>query len=98
MYNTTYTLAEAADLLHCHKETLRRAILEGSLQAARLGKGYRISRAELQKFWINMGGGELFESESPTRAEQSLEGAAREKTVKNEQKANGQHQLTLPIT
>ena len=98
MYKTTYTLAEAANLLHCHKETLRRAILEGSLQAARLGKGYRISRAELQKFWINMGGGELFEPESLGRAEQTGESAEQEKAVKHEQKPKGQHQLALPIT
>jgi hypothetical protein len=39
MLKTTYTLSEAADLLSCHKETLRRAIMDGQLQAARLGQG-----------------------------------------------------------
>ena len=61
MHKTTFTLGEAAVLLSCHKETLRRAIMEGRLQAAKLGRGYRISRMDLQAFWTAMGGGELFE-------------------------------------
>ncbi len=32
MAKTTFTLAEAADLLSCHKETLRRAIKDGTLR------------------------------------------------------------------
>ncbi len=62
MQKNAFTLAEAAVLLNCHKETLRRAILEGSLQAARLGREYRISHLELQKFWHALGGGELFDA------------------------------------
>ena len=61
MHKTTFTLGEASALLSCHKETLRRAIMEGRLQAAKLGRGYRISRMDLQAFWTAMGGGELFE-------------------------------------
>ena len=60
MLKTTYTLSEAADLLSCHKETLRRAIMGGQLQAARLGRGWRISRIDLEAFWTLKGGGELF--------------------------------------
>ena len=58
---TTFTLAEAAELLSCHTETLRRAIKAGGLRAAKLGKGYRISKTDLEDFWKRKGGGALFE-------------------------------------
>lgn len=61
MNRTTFTLAEAARLLNCHPETLRRAIRDGSLRAARLGRGYRLSRSDLQAFWTEQGGGSLFD-------------------------------------
>ncbi|MDR1686397.1 MAG: helix-turn-helix domain-containing protein [Desulfovibrio sp.] len=58
---TTFTLAEAADLLSCHRETIRRAIRDGELKAAKLGvRDFRISRRELTAFWSARGGGELF--------------------------------------
>jgi excisionase family DNA binding protein len=60
MTKTTYTLAEAAALLSCHAETLRRAIKTGTLHAARLGREYRISRTDLQAFWTARGGSDLF--------------------------------------
>jgi excisionase family DNA binding protein len=62
MTKTTFTLAEAADLLSCHAETLRRAIKSGTLHAARLGREYRISRTDLQAFWTARGGSDLFGS------------------------------------
>ncbi|MBG0777490.1 MAG: helix-turn-helix domain-containing protein [Desulfovibrionaceae bacterium] len=58
---TTYTLAEAAGLLSCHKETIRRAIKAGELRAAKLGKEYRVSKADLEHYWRNRGGGALFD-------------------------------------
>jgi len=58
---TTYTLAEAALLLSCHPETLRRAIRSGTLRAAKLGREFRISRSDLEAFWAQCGGGFLFE-------------------------------------
>lgn len=64
MSKTTFTLAEAAQLLNCHSETLRRAIRDGSLQAARLGRGYRLSRSDLQTFWTAQGGGTLFDPDT----------------------------------
>lgn len=60
MTKTTFTLAEAAALLSCHAETLRRAIKDGALPAARLGREYRISRTDLQAFWTARGGSSLF--------------------------------------
>jgi excisionase family DNA binding protein len=56
----TFTLAEAAVLLSCHRETLRRAIKDGELRAARLGREYRISRLDLEAFWTASGGKDLF--------------------------------------
>ena len=60
MTKTTFTLAEAATLLSCHAETLRRAIKNRTLPAARLGREYRISRTDLQAFWTARGGSDLF--------------------------------------
>ncbi len=61
-----FTIKEAAERLACHPDTLRRAIKAGKLKAAKLGtdtgkgKGYRISRADLQEYYRSLGGGELF--------------------------------------
>ena len=59
---TTFTLAEAAKLLSCHRETLRRALRNGELRAAKLGRGFRISRVDLERFWVASGGGDLFDN------------------------------------
>lgn len=98
MHKTTYTLAEAAQLLRCHKETLRKAILDGTLQAAKLGRSYRVSRADLQKFWAECGGGELFDrNEPPVVEEEGAEAKEAEAKVKKNAKPAGPHQLTLPL-
>ena len=60
MSKTTFTLTEAAALLSCHTETLRRAIKNGALRAARLGREFRVSRTDLQAFWTERGGSDLF--------------------------------------
>ncbi|MCL1889065.1 MAG: excisionase family DNA-binding protein [Desulfovibrionaceae bacterium] len=92
----TFTLSEAAELLNCHKATLRKAISGGALRAARLGRDYRISRLDLQSFWIKKGGGALFEEsekaaedlrkarpavEKPEEASGSLEKGPRQLTL-----------------
>lgn len=100
MQKTTFTLAEAAQLLHCHTETVRKAILDGSLQAAKLGRGYRISRADLQKFWTASGGGELFDKEQDRGETAEPAGSAKEdgaRAGKKGRKGAWQHQLELPI-
>ncbi len=78
---TTFTLAEAAALLSCHPETLRRAVRDGELRAAKLGRGYRISRPDLEAFWKAGGGGELFSKTEETEEEAREEkpGARRKK-------------------
>jgi excisionase family DNA binding protein len=51
MTDTFLTLAQAAEKLQCHPETLRRAIARGELKAGRLGeKEYRIEPKELELY------------------------------------------------
>ena len=93
MLKTTYTLAEAAELLSCHPETLRRAIKDGTLRAAKLGREYRISRSDLQTFWSARGGWNLFGDEDAEAApapepEVTVQPASRKK-------AQGPQQLSL---
>ncbi|MEN6440887.1 MAG: helix-turn-helix domain-containing protein [Syntrophobacter sp.] len=56
-----FSLKEAAEVIGCHKETLRRAIKKGELKAAKVGSDYRMSRSDLAAYWEAKGGGELFE-------------------------------------
>lgn len=94
MQKTTFTLAEAAQLLSCHKETLRRAIQGGELRAARLGREYRISRLDLQAFWTAQGGGELFAAQEVFQERPQQEKPPQPRT--KEAKPVGPQQLTLP--
>lgn len=55
---SAYTTKEAARLLSCHSETLRRAIRNGELKAQK-GRPYRISVPELKRWWQETGGGEI---------------------------------------
>ncbi len=95
---TTYTLAEAANLLTCHKETLRRAIQGGELLAAKLGREYRLSRRDLEAFWVASGGGELFDN-AKAEPQAVNEVAAAPGPVKEEKKKDEPEQLSLfPLT
>lgn len=96
MRKTTYTLAEAASVLSCHKETLRRAIQAGELQAARLGREYRVSRADLQAFWTAQGGGELFTPDQET--DEAAKAAEARESAPKPKKPSGPEQLTLPTS
>ena len=96
MRKTTFTLAEAATVLSCHKATLRRAIQAGELQAAKLGREYRISRADLQAFWTIQGGGELFTPEQETGPTERGKSDERKESSEKLRRPQGQEQLTLP--
>ena len=98
MRKTTFTLAEAADVLSCHKETLRRAIQAGELQAARLGREYRISRTDLQFFWTAQGGGELFAPSQGTDAEPTARSIEGKDAPTKARRSSGPEQLTLPTS
>lgn len=95
MQKTTFTLGEAAELLSCHKETLRRAIKDGTLRAARLGRGYRISRADLEAFWTAQGGGELF---GEAQGEEQPPSAPAPRETGRPKRPTGPQQLTLPTS
>lgn len=95
MRKTTFTLAEAAAVLSCHKETLRRAIAAGEMQAARVGSAYRISRADLQAFWTAQGGGELFSPDQIAEIEEQLKNTEPKGAAKP-RRPSGPEQLTLP--
>lgn len=60
-----YSVTDAAELLSVHRRTLLKAISAGRLKAARLGTNdFRVSKAELARFWSEAGGGELFTGQS----------------------------------
>lgn len=56
----TFTIVEVAELLQCNRATVDRAIRARHLQAAKLGRVYRISQLDLNAWWQARGGGELF--------------------------------------
>ena len=66
---TTYTVDEAADVLNCHPQTIRRAIRNGSLKAAKVGRGLSISKFDLEAYYQAKGGGRLFADDSIPEAE-----------------------------
>lgn len=56
----TFSPKEVAELLGTHKETILRAIRKGEIRAALLGKIYRITRAEVDRYFQSKGGSSLF--------------------------------------
>jgi len=64
MAKQTYTTDEVANLLDVDVQTVRRWCREGDMQAADVGRNYRVSRAELSEFWRQIGGGQLFGGDS----------------------------------
>jgi excisionase family DNA binding protein len=61
MRKDVYTVNEAAELLGLHHNTVRKWCREGEIKAMVIGREYRISRIELERYWKARGGGELFE-------------------------------------
>ena len=55
-----FSLKEAAKLIGCHSETLRKVIKRGQLKAGKIGRDFRISRFDLETYWREKGGGKLF--------------------------------------
>jgi excisionase family DNA binding protein len=45
-----YTLEEVADMLRVSVETVRRLVLSGEIEAKRVGRQYRISQENLNKY------------------------------------------------
>ena len=63
-----FTVEEAAGLLRIHPETVRREIKAGRMPACRIGRDYRISRADLEGYYRAGGGGSLFPEPASFRA------------------------------
>lgn len=66
----TYSVREVSEVVGFSAETVRRHIRAGRLQAAGDGGTYRVSRAELERWWASLGGGQLF-AESGSRGSDS---------------------------
>ena len=49
MATTYYTIAEAAELLKLHPQTLRRWIREGKLPARRFGRQFRLTLEDIER-------------------------------------------------
>jgi excisionase family DNA binding protein len=93
---TTFTLPEAAKLLSCHRETLRRAIRTGELPAAKLGRDFRISRSDLQAFWTACGGGDLFGREEEALSEAQREQMPTARRTEKKARRKREVQCSLP--
>ncbi|WP_229847322.1 helix-turn-helix domain-containing protein [Kitasatospora griseola] len=63
-----YSVEDVAELLGLHVKTVRGYVRDGKLKAVRIGKQYRIARAEVEAF---TGGGAVADSAGPSRAEVS---------------------------
>jgi len=50
MQNNLYTLDQVAEHLDLHVKTVRRYVRDGKLKAKRIGKEYRVARADLDAF------------------------------------------------
>jgi len=58
--HVVYTVAGVAKLLKVTQESVRRWIRAGELDASKIGRGYRIDRPALERFWQARGGTRLF--------------------------------------
>lgn len=56
-----FSLSDLAVMIGCHRETLRRAIRDGKLKAAKIGKEWRVARCDVEDFYRAGGGGRLFD-------------------------------------
>ena len=71
MKQQAFSLKDSAIIFDVHPDTLRRAIKSGKLKAAKIGKDYRISKFELERFFQAMGGTSLF-GDNDTQPHQKL--------------------------
>ncbi|MDA8307501.1 MAG: helix-turn-helix domain-containing protein [Deltaproteobacteria bacterium] len=55
-----FTVKEVAQIFRVDEETIRRAIRKNRLKAAKVGRDFRISRADLEEYYQDEGGGNLW--------------------------------------
>ena len=58
-----YTVSEIAQILKLDPFTIRRYIKDKKLKAAKVGRGYRISRQDFELFYKQMGGNTITDEE-----------------------------------
>lgn len=61
-----FSLREAAEILGANPTTIRRLIHKKKLRAGRVGRDYRLSKFDLNEYYIGQGGGKLFDIEAET--------------------------------
>ncbi len=59
-----FSINTAARRLECHPETLRRIIRRGELTAVKVGRNWRVSESDLQKYFAARGAKVESENES----------------------------------
>ena len=65
MKQVAFSITEATKILGVSRSTVMRALNSGELKAARFAsRTYRISAIELQRYWKERGGGELWPNDS----------------------------------
>jgi len=62
-----YSVRDVAELFDVDPESVRRWIRSGNLKASKVGRGYRVSRADLEAYYRDKGGGDLFATEEGVR-------------------------------
>jgi len=60
----TFTVPEVAELLALSETTVRRKLRDGEISGVQTGNGWRVSRADLEAWWGEHGGGALFDDGS----------------------------------
>ena len=68
MEKLAYSVEEVAKLLGYSDDHIRRAIKDGKLKAMGSGRGYRISRPDIEAYYQSQGGGKLFDSNGENRS------------------------------
>lgn len=69
MATCLYSVEDVADLLNLHVKTVRRYVRDGRLKAKRIGKQYRIARADLEEF---AGTGHAIDKDSVPRTRHAI--------------------------
>lgn len=54
------TVSEVAEILNLSERTIQRKLRSGELSGAKVGGYWRISKADLKKWWREQGGDQLF--------------------------------------
>lgn len=65
-----FDVPDVAELLDVSIYTIRRWIRNDYLNAAKIGRSYKISKPDLEEFWGRRGGGTLFEDDLDFQGEE----------------------------